>query len=44
MFERHTALIYMSHLVKYLADVDKKQTTIGTEWTGHEFQRYFGSY
>jgi hypothetical protein len=36
MFERHTALIYMSLLAKYLADVDKKQTTIGTDYGVYE--------
>ena len=36
MFERHTALIYMSLLAKYLADVDKKQTTIGTDYGIYE--------
>lgn len=36
MFERHTALIYMSLLAKYLADIDKKQTTIGTDYGVYE--------
>lgn len=36
IFERHTALIYMSLLAKYLADVDKKQTTIGTNYSIYE--------
>lgn len=31
LLESHTALIYMSLLAKYLAEVDKKQTTIGTD-------------
>lgn len=36
MFERRTALIYMSLLAKYLADIDKKQTTIGTDLAIYE--------
>lgn len=35
-FERHTALIYMSLLAKYLADIDKEQTTIGTNYGVYE--------
>lgn len=30
-FERHTALLYMSLLAKYLADISRDQTTIGTD-------------
>lgn len=35
-FENHTALIYMSLLAKYLAEVDEKQTTIGTDYGIYE--------
>jgi len=36
LFESHVALIYMSLLAKYLAEVDKKQTTIGTDYGIYE--------
>ncbi len=36
LFENHVALIYMSLLAKYLANVDKKQTTIGTDFKIYE--------
>jgi hypothetical protein len=35
-FERNTALLYMSLLAKYLADVDSEQTTIGTDLRVYE--------
>ncbi|MCX2431112.1 DUF6236 family protein [Pedobacter sp. GR22-10] len=35
-FEKHTALLYMSLLAKYLADVDSEQTTIGTDLSTYE--------
>lgn len=35
-FEKHTALLYMSLLAKYLADVDSEQTTIGTDLLAYE--------
>lgn len=31
LFEKNTALLYMSLLAKYLADIDGNQTTIGTD-------------
>ncbi len=36
LFENHAALIYMSVLAKYLADVDSQQTTIGTDYNIYE--------
>jgi hypothetical protein len=36
MFERTTALVYMSVLAKYLAYVDKQQTVIGTDLAVYE--------
>lgn len=41
-FERNTALLYMSLLAKYLADIDSQYTTVGTDNTSYErfnFQR-----
>ncbi len=35
-FEHNTALLYMSLLAKYLADVDSEQTTIGTDLIAYE--------
>lgn len=35
-FEHNTALLYMSLLAKYLADVDSQQTTIGTDFIAYE--------
>ena len=35
-FEKTTALLYMSLLAKYLADIDKEQTTIGTDYPTYE--------
>lgn len=35
-FEKRTALLYMSLLAKYLADVDSEQTTIGTDLSAYE--------
>lgn len=35
-FEENTALLYMSLLAKYLADVDSNQTTIGTDYYTYE--------
>lgn len=35
-FERNTALLYMSLLAKYLADISKNQTTIGTDHSIYE--------
>ena len=35
-FESNTALLYMSLLAKYLADVDSEQTTIGTDFIAYE--------
>jgi hypothetical protein len=36
VFEKKTALLYMSLLAKYLADVDGNQTTIGTNYAYYE--------
>jgi len=36
LFEYHTALMYMSLLAKYLAEVDGNSTTIGTDNSGYE--------
>jgi len=36
LFEKHTALLYMSLLAKYLADIDSNQTTIGTDSSEYE--------
>jgi hypothetical protein len=36
VIERNTALMYMSLLAKYLAEIDKKQTTIGTDYGVYE--------
>ncbi len=36
IFEHNTALLYMSLLAKYLADVDSEQTTIGTDLIAYE--------
>lgn len=35
-FEENTALLYMSLLAKYLADIDSNQTTIGTDYYTYE--------
>lgn len=35
-FEKNTALLYMSLLAKYLADIDSNQTTIGTDYIIYE--------
>ncbi len=35
-FERNTALLYMSLLAKYLADIDSEHTTIGTDNIAYE--------
>lgn len=35
-FEHYTALLYMSLLAKYLAEVDNEQTTIGTDFITYE--------
>lgn len=35
-FEENTALLYMSLLAKYLADIDSNQTTIGTDYINYE--------
>jgi hypothetical protein len=35
-FEKSTALLYMSLLAKYLADIDGNQTTIGTDYFSYE--------
>ncbi|MFX0558674.1 DUF6236 family protein [Maribacter sp. CXY002] len=35
-FEHNTALLYMSLLAKYLAEVDNEQTTIGTDFIAYE--------
>src|SRR5690606_29081806 len=35
-FEPNTALLYMSLLAKYLADIDGNQTTIGTDFIAYE--------
>lgn len=35
-FEKTTALLYMSLLAKYLADIDGEQTTIGTDYATYE--------
>src|SRR5574343_305298 len=35
-FEQNTALLYMSLLAKYLADIDSNQTTIGTDYYTYE--------
>lgn len=35
-FESNTALLYMSLLAKYLADIDSNQTTIGTDYVSYE--------
>jgi hypothetical protein len=35
-FEKSTALLYMSLLAKYLADIDSNQTTIGTDYYSYE--------
>ncbi|MBL7914392.1 MAG: hypothetical protein JNL49_05040 [Bacteroidia bacterium] len=35
-FEKTTALLYMSLLAKYLADIDSEQTTIGTDYATYE--------
>ncbi len=35
-FEQNTALLYMSLLAKYLADIDINQTTIGTDYYTYE--------
>lgn len=35
-FEHNTALLYMSLLAKYLADIDSEQTTIGTDFIAYE--------
>lgn len=35
-FERNTALLYMSLLAKYLADIDSNYTTIGTDNNAYE--------
>ncbi len=35
-FERNTALLYMSLLAKYLADIDSQHTTIGTDYITYE--------
>ena len=35
-FERKTALLYMSLLAKYLADIDANHTTIGTDYAAYE--------
>jgi hypothetical protein len=36
LFEKNTALLYMSLLAKYLADIDSNQTTIGTDYSIYE--------
>jgi hypothetical protein len=36
LFEHNTALLYMSLLAKYLADIDSNQTTIGTDYVAYE--------
>src|SRR5690606_25025169 len=36
IFEERTALLYMSLLAKYLADIDGNQTTIGTDLNVYE--------
>lgn len=36
IFERNTALLYMSLLAKYLADIDSEQTIIGTDYLAYE--------
>lgn len=36
IFEHNTALLYMSLLAKYLAEVDSEQTTIGTDFYAYE--------
>jgi len=36
LFEQNTALLYMSLLAKYLADIDSNQTTIGTDFITYE--------
>jgi len=36
LFEKNTALLYMSLLAKYLADIDSEQTTIGTDHISYE--------
>lgn len=36
LFEKTTALLYMSLLAKYLADIDIEQTTIGTDYAIYE--------
>jgi hypothetical protein len=36
LFEQNTALLYMSLLAKYLADIDGNQTTIGTDLIAYE--------
>jgi hypothetical protein len=36
LFENHAALIYMSVLAKYLAEVDNNHTTIGTDYSVYE--------
>jgi Family of unknown function (DUF6236) len=36
IFESNTALLYMSLLAKYLADIDSEQTTIGTDYGMYE--------
>jgi len=38
--EEHTALVYMSLLAKYLADIDGDQTTIGTDHGFYERQNF----
>lgn len=35
-FEKNTALLYMSLLAKYLADIDSEHTTIGTDYIAYE--------
>lgn len=35
-FERNTALLYMSLLAKYLAEIDSQHTTIGTDYITYE--------
>ncbi len=35
-FEHNTALLYMSLLAKYLADIDSNHTTIGTDFVNYE--------
>jgi hypothetical protein len=35
-FEQNTALLYMSLLAKYLADIDSQYTTIGTDYISYE--------